>query len=59
MSKPKTGMARQALTFNARARAFRESRLAKRSVHTESLPSVRRFTSSPYEGYVIGNRRVF
>ena len=61
MSRIRSGFvpARQASRASSRTRAFTQSRLANRSVHTDSLPNVRRFTNNPLEGLVTGNRRAF
>lgn len=42
-----------------RNRALRGSRFAGRSVHTDSMPNVRSFTSSPFEYLARSNSRSF
>jgi hypothetical protein len=61
VSKPRAGFVRLTpiQAKSARTRQLNASRLAGRGVHTESLPNVRRFTSSPYESLVTGNTRAF
>jgi hypothetical protein len=52
--------AKLALPSAARKRAIRNARFGSNGApHTETIAHVRRFTNSPYEAYVTGNRRAF